>query len=208
MIYKVFSDVWPCWSIDETMKDYEGLVKTGKKTLIQLLVEKPENERSILFESLDADGAVFGLLNAYLENRWPNCPVCGGHRLLSRLDDDEGSIREHIDAGMNCDDCGWVYNPYAYTYRSKSNLSTRQLGKFTISRRSLFDNSEFVADALALLKVIVVRSESVFYNDSIECVAISPAFAEVEPGVEPPEYCLVYGSDENGVIDYAEFTKK
>lgn len=82
-------------------------------------------------------------------------------------------------------------------------MSSRQLGKFTISRYLIENDTEFISDVFSALKLIPVRSELMFHNDTMEYIAISKYFREVPMGSEIPEY--VFNFTRNRDAELIEF---
>ena len=76
-------------------------------------------------------------------------------------------------------------------------MNSNQLGKISISRKLIVDYPEKVASIFAMLKLVSVRAEVMFY-DYIEYIAISERFEEVPVGCDIPEYRLEIQSDGNG----------
>ena len=72
----------------------------------------------------------------------------------------------------------------------------RRVGKFRLSRMMIVASPE---DAMAIMgKVIVVKAETLYYNDEIEYTAMSPLFDENPDNCEPPEYNAGFRDGEFG----------
>lgn len=77
-------------------------------------------------------------------------------------------------------------------------MNKRNVGKFSVSCEFIFQDAEKMAAIFSLLKIIPVRAEYMFHNETIEYIAISDKFEEVPEGNPVPEYTLTILTDKAG----------
>ena len=74
----------------------------------------------------------------------------------------------------------------------------RKIGKFRINRYEIEDNP---AEVKRLFHgMIVVRAEHLFYDNSIEYIALDDGFDPVKDGESCPEYEPIFNVTENGHV--------
>ncbi len=83
-------------------------------------------------------------------------------------------------------------------------MNNRQLGRFSISEELVRNNPDLVARAFALFGIVPVRAESMFWNRSIEYVALCESFHEVPDGVTVTEYTLCITDDGSWLTEIDE----
>ena len=74
------------------------------------------------------------------------------------------------------------------------NFKSRRFGRFYIYFDSIENDCEFVRQIMG--EVIVLKTEVLFHMDSMEYVAISKHFDEVEDGIVIPEYKAIIHSED------------
>ncbi len=79
-------------------------------------------------------------------------------------------------------------------------MNNRNLGRVEISRELIEDEPERAAEVFKLLNFVPVRAECLFYNGTVEYIAISDRFETVPEGNLIPEYKLDISEDEDGKI--------
>jgi len=67
-------------------------------------------------------------------------------------------------------------------------MKRENIGIFYIDFKIIQDNPQLIADMFQAVKMIVVRAEMMFVNNTIEYMAICDQFALVAPGCSPPKY--------------------
>lgn len=83
-------------------------------------------------------------------------------------------------------------------------MTDRNLGRFTMDANFIHSEPHRVAEVFALLKLVPVRCEFLFYMDKAEYVAISERFKEVPVGMWIPEYELRISQDDDGRVNTVE----
>lgn len=68
-------------------------------------------------------------------------------------------------------------------------------GKFSVSMEIIRENPDFVMKLMGMC--VIVRAERMFVNDSIEYIALSELFDEVEEGHQIPEYNMIHIEDDD-----------
>lgn len=76
-------------------------------------------------------------------------------------------------------------------------IASRQLGKFELTPELINENPDVVM--LVMGTCIVLECTASFVKNSLCYIAISPAFEELEEGMEIPSYDVAYDEDTNEV---------
>jgi len=71
-----------------------------------------------------------------------------------------------------------------------------RLGQFDIPRSDILESPELVMAITG--RMIIYRAEMMFHKDTMEYIAISDLFEEIEQGQCPPEYVMVVEKTEDG----------
>ena len=83
-----------------------------------------------------------------------------------------------------------------------------KIGKFSIDSDFIYEEPERAAEIFALLRAVVVRAEVLLHNRTIEYIAVSERFKEVEAGAEPLFYTLTIKQDDDGRVNCVEVNPK
>jgi len=68
-------------------------------------------------------------------------------------------------------------------------------GKFSISMETIREDPDFVMRLMGMC--VIVRAERMFVNDSMEYIALSELFDEVEEEYQTPEYNMIHIEDDD-----------
>lgn len=86
----------------------------------------------------------------------------------------------------------------SHAVQNKESAMTRRYGKFEVSVPLIENNPEEVSKIFEGL--VMTRAEHLFHNDTIEYIAWSPHFRELNEGESAPEYIAEIARDDDGTI--------
>lgn len=86
-------------------------------------------------------------------------------------------------------------------------MNNKQLGKLVVTLDMFHGKLDQVAAIFAMLKLIPVRAETLYFEQRISYTAISERFDEVPDGERIPEYKLTISADKNGWPNEVKVTK-